>query len=316
MESTEIEMTGYASPTTIHIPPKEPKESQEAKGPSAWQQFRRGPCLFLARKISARRPINPGEPPQDPVTVVCISNTYNERPQIPPGDILIHAGDMAADGSLADLQATLNWLKEQPHHIKIVVAGRRDRYLNKMKKGGPHWRHGHRRKGNWGDIIYLEHQQIVVAAENGRLLRVFGSPYSPTSIRSGAFQYPRDENVWNKIPNNLDILITHTPPFSHLDSLEGCWHLLHKLWKSPPRLHVFGCVCEHYGTERLCYDALQNAMEQIEVAGGGFLNLLKVVKPFLRSFSGPDMEAKTELVNACIIREESDPHREPITVII
>lgn len=309
----EMEMTSYESPTTIHIPPKEP---QEAKGPPAWKQFRDRPCLFLARKISTRRPINLRSPPEDPVTVVCISNTYNERPQIPPGDILIHAGDMAADGSLADLQATLNWLKEQPHHIKIVVAGRRDKYLNKMKKGGPHWRHGYRRKGNWGDIIYLEHQQVVVAAENGRLLRVFGSPYSPTSVHSLAFQYPRDENVWNKIPNNVDILITHTPPFSHLDSLEGCWHLLHKLWKSPPRLHVFGCVREHHGTELLCYDSLQNAMEQIEVAGGGFFNLLKVVKAFVRSFSRPDMEAKTELVNACIIAGESDPHREPITVVI
>ncbi|CAI7645458.1 unnamed protein product [Penicillium palitans] len=296
-----MEMSGYGSPATTQIPPKEP---EEAKGPSAWRKFRDGLCLFLARKISDQRPINLRAPPEDPVTV------------IPPGDILIHAGDLSAEGSLRDLQATLNWLKEQPHHIKIVVAGRRDIYLNQMMTGGPHWRHGHRRKGNWGDIIYLEHQQVVVAAENGRLLRVFGSPCSPMSIYSRAFQYPRDENVWNKIPNNVDILITHTPPFTHLDSLEGCWHLLRKLWKSPPRLHVFGCVREHHGTELLCYDDLQNAMEQIEAAGGGFKNLLKVVKAFARSLSRLDMEAKTELVNACIVGGESDTPRKPIIAVI
>lgn len=310
-----METPTYGSATTTNIPPNEPPEPQEPKGPSAWEQFRNGPCLFLARKISARRPIHLPQPPEDAVTVVCISNTYGE-PQIPPGDILIHAGDLAEDGSLASLQVTLNWLKAQPHHIKIVVAGRRDRYLNKMRKGGPHWRHGHRRKGNWGDIIYLEHEKVVVAAENGRLIRVFGSPYSPESIHSVPFQYPRDKNVWNKVPKNVDILITHTPPLTHLDSLEGCWYLLHKLWKRQPRLHVFGCVHEHHGIDLLCYDDLQNAMEQIEVAGGGFCNLMKVVKGFVRSFSCHGVEAKTQLVNACIVGGESEPHREPITVVI
>ncbi|KAJ5922955.1 hypothetical protein N7516_010658 [Penicillium verrucosum] len=310
-------MARHESQTTTHIPPEEPQEPQEVKGPSAWQQFRDGPCLFVARKMSAWRPINPSELPEDSVTVVCISNTYNQRPQIPPGDILIHAGDMVGGGSsLANFQASLDWLKAQPHHIKIVVAGRRDKYLSKTKKGGPHWRNGLRRKADWGDIIYLEHEKAVVAAENGRLLRVFGSPYSPTSIHWTAFEYPRDQNVWKKIPKNLDMLITHTPPLTHLDSLEGCWHLLHKLWKSPPRLHVFGSVLEHHGTKLLCYDDLQNAMEQIEVAGGGFVNLLKVVKAFVKSWFRPDRKAKTELVNACIAGGEPDSHREPITVVI
>ncbi|KAJ5490511.1 hypothetical protein N7453_011336 [Penicillium expansum] len=294
-------------PTFILIRPKEP---------SAWQKFRDEPCLFLARKLYAWRPTNFPQPPENPVTVVCISNACHERPKIPPGDILIHAGDLAAEGSFADLQDTLEWLKAQPHHIKIAVAGRGDKYLDKMKRGSRRWRNGHRQRANWGDIIYLEHQHVIVTTQNGRQLRVCGSPYSPKTIPLAGFQYHRSDNYWAEIPANLDILITHTPPYTHLDSRRGCRHLLNKIWTYPPRLHVFGCAREHHGTEPLYYDALQSAMERIEAAGGGFFNLLKVFNGFVKSFFHPDIKAKTVLVNACTNGGLWDPERPPITVVV
>ncbi|EKV12672.1 Metallo-dependent phosphatase-like protein [Penicillium digitatum] len=284
--------------------------------PSAWQKFRDEPCLFLARKLDAWRPANIPQLPENPITVVCISNTYHERPKIPPGDILIHAGDLAAEGSFVDLQDTLDWLKAQPHHTKIVVAGRGDKYLDKMKKGSRRWRHGHRQRANWGDIIYLEHQQIIVKAPSGRQLQVCGSPYSPKTTPAAGFQYLRSDNFWTGIPTNLDILITHTPPYTHLDSCRGCLHLLNQIWRCPPRLHIFGCSREHHGTELLYYDALQSAMERIEAAGGGFFNLLNVVKGFARSFFCRDAKARTVLVNACTNGGLWDPERPPITVVI
>ncbi|KGO71531.1 hypothetical protein PITC_051720 [Penicillium italicum] len=291
----------------IIIPPEEP---------TAWQKFREEPCLFLARKLYGWRPKNLPQLPENPVTVVCISNTYNERPEIPPGDILIHAGDLAADGSFAELQRTLDWINSQPHHIKIAVAGRGDKYLDKMKRGSRRWRHGHRQRANWGDIIYLEHQLIIVTTQNGRQLRVCGSPYSPKTTPPEGFQYPRSNNLWTGVPADLDILITHTPPYTHLDNFRGCQHLLNQIWRSPPRLHVFGCAREFHGTETLYYDALQSAMEGIEAADGGFFNLTKVFKEFVKSFFRPDIKVKTVLVNACTDGGLWNPERPPITVVL
>ncbi|KAJ5458989.1 hypothetical protein N7530_010933 [Penicillium desertorum] len=283
-----FKITTYSSDAKfILVPPKKP---------SAWQQFRDQPCLFLARKISAWRPTNLPKLPENPVTVVCISNTYHQRPEIPPGDILIHARDLTSDGSLAELQITLNWLQAQPHPIKVAVAGRADRYLDKMKKGGRRWRYGHRERAYWGDIIYLEHQHVTVTARNGRQLRIYGSPYSPMTVPSLAFQYSHSDNIWDRVPDNMDILITHTPPYTHRDSLRGCPYLLNHIWMDRPRLHA--------------------AVERIEAAGGGFSNLLMVVKGLVQSFFRPDIKAKSVLVNACTNGGLWDPERQPISVVI
>ncbi|CAI7583136.1 unnamed protein product [Penicillium glandicola] len=298
-------MTAIANNSSYTILPPE--------APSAWKQFRDRPCLFLARKLYAWRPINLPQLHEKPVSVVCISNTYKERSRIPPGDILIHAGDLTSDGSLAELQITLNWLQAQPHHIKIVVAGRSDRYLDTMKRGSRRWGIEDHEKAHWGDIIYLEHQYVIVTCWNGRQLGIYGSPYSPMTIPSSAFQYPYHDNIWDRIPDHMDILITHSPPFTHRDSLEGCPHLLDQIWRDHPLLHVFGCSLENYGIEFLHFDALQEAMERIEAAGGGFFNLLMVVKGFVHSFFRPDIKAKSLLVNACINGGLWNIKREPIT---
>ncbi|KAJ5951383.1 uncharacterized protein N7479_009796 [Penicillium vulpinum] len=285
--------------------------------PSAWQQFRDRPCLFLARQLYAWRPVNLPPLPENPVTIVCISNTYRERPVIPSGDILIHAGDLTSNGSLAELQITLNWLQAQPHRIKIVVAGRSDQYLDRMKMGSRcRWRLGDPQRLYWGDIIYLEHRDAIVDCWNGRQLRIYGSPYSPMTIPSSAFQYPELDNVWDRIPDDTDILITHTPPYTHRDSLGGCKHLLNQIWRDPPRLHVFGCSLENSGWEFLHYDALQEAMENIEAEGGGFFNLLMVFKGLVQSFFYPDIKARTLLVNACINGGLWNLGRQPIVVVI
>lgn len=45
---------------------------------------------------------------------------------LPDRDILIHAGNLAQSGSFEELQKTLSWLRSQPHHTKIIVAGNHD----------------------------------------------------------------------------------------------------------------------------------------------------------------------------------------------
>ena len=286
--------------------------------PTAWQRFKKQPFLFIARKLYEWRRITPFESSNKPVSVVCVSNTYYQHPEIPKGDVLIHAGDLSPDGSRAHFQRTLDWLNEQSHSIKIVVAGMTDQLMDRHRDAGRCWDREDRDKIDWGDIIYLENSGITLLAPNGKRLRIWGSPCSPIREKKLGFQYPRDKSFWKgKIPETVDILITHTPPYGHLDSSTGCYHLLHELWENPPRLHVFGRARENYGTEVLQYDKLQASVEFMIGRDEGLKELWQVIKGFVLSWVCPATGRRTLLVNACITGGFWDmTRRGPIKVVI
>lgn len=120
-----------------------------------------------------------------------------------------------------------------------------------------------------GDITYLENEETTVICANGRRLGVYGSPYSAWHGNC-AFQYPRDENVWSsKVPDRVDVLVTHGPPCGHLGILNlGCVHPLRELGRVQPKLHVFGHVHDGAGTEWTLFDSLQDAYDHTVIARG------------------------------------------------
>ncbi|PLB39793.1 Metallo-dependent phosphatase [Aspergillus candidus] len=292
--------------------------------PSAWQQFLSQPCVFLARKVYTWQQVIPAQPLTNPVSVVCISDTHNSQPALPDGDILIHAGDLTQSGSPKELQAAVDWLHAQPHTIKVVIAGNHDLCLD---ANFPHVA-GHASSTctsrpwgeliNWRDVTYLQDAETTVTCDNGRHLHIYGSPNSP---RHGnwAFQYPRSQDIWSgKVPDDIDILVTHGPPRAHLDLLNlGCVHLLQELWRVRPRLHVFGHVHEGAGTEWLQFDALQDVYERTVVSKGGIWNLVQVIKAFVEKCFSPSTEARCLLVNPAIVGGlRDDERRRPVKVII
>ena len=200
------------------------------KRPGPWQRFRAQPCIFLAQSLYAWRRYIPAAPLKDPISVVCISDTHNNKVHVPDGDVLIHAGDLTQSGSFKELQQALDWLRSQPHHTKIVIAGNHDLLLDTQYNNIPDQTVSERAQLDWGNLIYLENEKREILGANGRRLNVYGSPHSP---RHGnwAFQYPRSKDIWiDSIPEGIDILITHSPPSAHLDLLKfGCVHLLNSL---------------------------------------------------------------------------------------
>lgn len=57
--------------------------------------------------------------------------------------------------------------------------------------------------------------------------------------------------MWEKIPANTDILITHGPPKGHGDTSDqgvscGCEELLARIKVLKPALHIFGHIHEGY----------------------------------------------------------------------
>ncbi|WP_227510304.1 metallophosphoesterase family protein [Marinobacter excellens] len=61
--------------------------------------------------------------------LVCISDTHSMHrriPEIPNGDVLVHAGDSLGQGTLENIEDLNDWLGTLPHRHKIVVAGNHD----------------------------------------------------------------------------------------------------------------------------------------------------------------------------------------------
>lgn len=221
-----------------------------------------------------------------PIRIVCISDTHCQSPtEIPEGDILIHAGDLTNAGTPAEIQVQIDWLESLPHKHKIAIAGNHDTFLDpRSRKTLPSSDLPPQvSPPNWGKLHYIQHSTLTLTlpTHNNRKLRIYGAPQIPAcGGPEFAFQYPRGTDAWtDTIPNDIDILVTHTPPKYHRDlpAALGCEHLLSEIWRVKPLLHVFGHVHAGAGKELVYWDAAQRALERGMARKDGFFrNLLDV----------------------------------------
>ncbi|ETV96390.1 hypothetical protein H310_10543 [Aphanomyces invadans] len=195
--------------------------------------------------------------------VVCISDTHGKHDlvDVPPGDILIHAGDFSIIGTHNQLRRFGVWLSALPHAHKIVVAGNHEYSLDAAwyVKGG-----GRKRHKAFQDpaiskqilsnvCIYLENEAVDVLG-----VRIYGSPNSPVipghTMAFNLMPGTASSSHWKAVPDNVDILITHTPPHGILDKNfrgQTCGDealAAEVLTRIRPQLHVFGHIHEGYGT--------------------------------------------------------------------
>jgi len=181
--------------------------------------------------------------------LVIISDTHGIERKLPDGDILIHCGDFTSNGTFHQLKQFIQWFRSQPHQYKICVAGNHDIIVQETEC---------KYLFSDSDIIYLEDQLAIVKG-----LRIYGSPWTPTFF-DWAFMKDRGEPIramWNLIPENLDVLITHGPPMGVLDvsiysnTHVGCADLLTRVLEVKPRLHIFGHI--HYGYGQIERDGIK-----------------------------------------------------------
>ena len=113
-------------------------------------------------------------------------------------------------------------------------------------------------------ITFLNHESTEIQlnrAEGPRTtFRVFGSPYSPAKDH-WAFGYSPEQAsaLWDGIPLDSDIVVTHTPPKYHCDESKdrgatGCEFLRQALWRVRPCLAICGHVHEGRGVEKVRWD--------------------------------------------------------------
>jgi len=117
------------------------------------------------------------EPSETPIRVVCISDTHDHTVEVPPGDLLVHAGDLTHDGSVRAIQKQLDSIGAQPHRHKVVVCGNHDSWFDPASRKEEDKTSG--AEPDLGSIHYLEHSSVTLDFAGGRRLNVFGAPDVP-----------------------------------------------------------------------------------------------------------------------------------------
>ena len=180
--------------------------------------------------------------------LVLISDTHNLwQPELPDGDILIHAGDLTMGGQPNEIVAAIRWLGAQTKRYEAVIttAGNHDFFAESY----PMTMHAYCMENG---VKYLLNRGTNVHGIN-----IWGSPVSPW-FHDWAFGPHRGLDIkryWDMIPNDTDVLITHGPPARVLDLCPGgnvgCEDLLEAVKRVQPRLHVFGHIHQGRGETEL-----------------------------------------------------------------
>lgn len=157
------------------------------------------------------------------------------------GDVLIHSGDISSMGYKHEVIQFLKWFDSIPSYThKVFIAGNHDWIFekdpNKVKDV----------LKNFPNITYLQDSHILIDG-----VKIYGSPWQPEFF-DWAFNLPRNgeelEYVWNKIPDDTDILITHGPAYGYVDRVIGeyqhlgCELLIKRISEVQPMLHVSGHI--------------------------------------------------------------------------
>lgn len=179
--------------------------------------------------------------------LIAISDThYKLNLEIPPCDFLVHAGDFSFRGKPEEVKGFLEWYSSftQARH-KILIAGNHDlmcedspeMFQTFLETYAP-------------NVTYLNDSGCEIQGK-----KFYGSPVTPY-FHDWAFNRHRGAEIkvhWDKIPEGLDVLITHGPPYGILDIVErvqdhvGCQDLLEAVERTKPKVHIFGHIHCAYG---------------------------------------------------------------------
>ena len=187
------------------------------------------------------------------MNIVAISDTHSMHntltdctpSKMPEADTFIFAGDMCGRSTSNEISNFISWVERLPYKNKIIVAGNHDIPLEYKD-------HGIKKQCADIGIHYLQDESVEIEG-----ITFYGSPYTPMFYDWAFMKY--DEElipIWDKIPQETNVLITHGPPYRILDrntrgEFCGSVSLFRKIKKlSNLKHHIFGHIHEDYGTEK------------------------------------------------------------------
>lgn len=178
-----------------------------------------------------------------------ISDSHNKYKQLvlPDADVIIHCGDMTSVGKEHEIHNFFKWFSNlNQYKHKICIAGNHDwlfelnRQLVLLHKPD--------------NIIYLEDGEVVIDG-----IKFYGTPVQKP-FNDWAFNRSEAKLAqhWAAIPDDVDVLITHSPPYMILDWVD--WSKSHEgspsLYKEVverirPKIHCFGHIHGGYGKKEI-----------------------------------------------------------------
>ena len=186
-----------------------------------------------------------------------------ESADLPPGDVLILAGDLFSNrfthpetdaaSQFKDLLELDDFCGRQDYEHVLLIAGNHDWVFERNRQAARQLK----------NVVYLEDTGVIIDG-----IKFYGSPHQPEFF-NWAFNLPRSGSelarVWSLIPDDTEVLITHGPPAGILDQPfgkgehYGCELLLKRVEQVRPRLHVFGHIHGSYGQTRVGETLFVNA---------------------------------------------------------
>lgn len=165
--------------------------------------------------------------------ILHISDTHNchhRLRDLPEADIVVHSGDFCMVGSVQEAIDFLNWFCDLPYKHKIFICGNHDNCL-----------FGANIDGLPDNVHYLCNSGIEIEGT-----KFYGIPMFMEDCITD-----RQSRSYAKIPDNTDVLITHSPAFGILDFDNGINYgskeILMKLSELNLKAHLFGHIHSQHG---------------------------------------------------------------------
>ncbi|KAI1111719.1 Metallo-dependent phosphatase-like protein [Nemania sp. NC0429] len=203
--------------------------------------------------------------------ILIISDTHGGSFTVRPehkADVVIHCGDLTDESKLEEYRRTIQLIKEIDAPLKLAIAGNHDFTLDTqtfkqrlseaavplepelVRREYGDYGEARRLFGEAPGVTLLDEGTHKFHLQNGALLTVYASPYTP-SLSGNTFQYYPDTGHKFDIGKETDIVITHGPPDGIMDRTRrgraGSVDLFQAVARAQPRLHCFGHIHEEWG---------------------------------------------------------------------
>lgn len=180
--------------------------------------------------------------------ICIISDTHGKHKQLdlPNADTIIHCGDFTSIGEEHEIINFMKWFSGlEQYENKIIIAGNHDWLFERNK--------GQAKSLIPKNVTYLEDNGVEIDGIN-----FYGTPVQKHFCN---WAFNRDEaklaQHWLHVPDNTDVLITHSPPYGIGDNVprSGCQGSpsLYKevVERIRPKIHAFGHIHEDYGLKEM-----------------------------------------------------------------
>ena len=208
--------------------------------------------------------------------LLILSDTHGEdfgpeEKTLQRADVALHCGDLTDGSKLEEFRTALNMLKSIDAPLKLAIAGNHDFSMDasafkekvadavppldpalvSKEYGVPGQVKQMFEDAKDAGIVLLEEGTHCFTLENGALLTVYASPYTP-ALGAWGFQYHPNKGHDFAIGQGVDIVITHGPPKGIMDytygrERAGCPDLFAAIARVKPRVHCFGHIHEGWG---------------------------------------------------------------------